>query len=74
MQTNFHGIKHINLIYIYIFFFSNLISTSIHGYQKKRKKPPGTKDKHISNHRSGEKEKKYHRTKKKRKGQPRHTS
>ena len=41
-------------IYIYIYIYTNLISTSIHGYQKKRKNPPpGTRDKNrnISNHR-----------------------
>ena len=37
--------------------FTNLISTSIHDYQKKEKKTPGTRDKNISNHRPGEKEK-----------------
>ena len=41
-------------IYIYI----NLISTSIHGTRKKKKKtPPGTREKSISNHCPGEKEK-----------------
>ena len=36
----------------------NLLSTSIHGYQAKRKKKtPGTRDKNISNHRQGEKRK-----------------
>ena len=45
-------------IYIHIYIFTNLLSTSIHGYQKKRKKtPPGTRDKNISNHHPGEKEK-----------------
>ncbi len=48
-------------IYIYIYIFTNLISTSIHGTRKKQKKtkktPPGTRDKSISNHRPGEKEK-----------------
>ena len=39
-------------IYIYIYIFTNLISTSIHGYQKKKKKkkkkkPPGTRDKNY---------------------------
>ena len=59
-------------IYIYIYIFTNLLSTSIHGYQKKNKKknvrnkrpkylesPPGEKNV------IGQKE---------RKGQPRHTS
>ena len=48
------------LIYIYIYIFTNLLSTSIHGYQEKRKKKktlPGTRDKNISNHRPGEKRK-----------------
>ena len=45
-------------IYIYMYIFTNLISTSIHGTRKKEKKnPPGTRDKNISNHRPGEKEK-----------------
>ena len=40
-----------------MYIFANLISTSIHGYQKKKKKiPSGTRDKNISNHRLGEKE------------------
>ena len=42
-------------VYIYIYIFTNLLSTSNHGYQKK--KPPGTRDKKISNHLPGEKEK-----------------
>ena len=50
-------------IYIYIYIFTNLLSTSIHGYQKK--KPSGTRNKNISNHRPGEKRKKCHRTKRK---------
>ena len=45
-------------IYIYIYIFPNLISTSIHGTRKKeKKKTPGKRDKSISNHRPGEKEK-----------------
>ena len=45
-------------IYIYIYIFTNLISTSIHGTRKKQKKPwPGTREKSISNHGPGEKEK-----------------
>ena len=39
-----------------MYIFTNLISTSIHGYQKK-KKTPGTRDKNISNYRPREKEK-----------------
>ena len=47
-------------IYIYIYIFTTLISTSIHGTRKKQKKPwPGTRDKSISNHRPGEKEKSF---------------
>ena len=56
--------------------FINLLSTSIHGYQEKRKKkknPPGARDKNVSNHRLGEKKKKYHRIKI-RIGQLRHIS
>ena len=61
-------------MYIYLYIFTNLLSISIHGFQEKRKKtPPGTRDKNISNHRPGGKKKKYHRMKK-RKGQLRHTS
>ena len=59
-------------IYIYIYIFTNLLSASIHGYQKKNKKTPGTRDKNISNHRLGEKEKNII-GQKERKGQPRHT-
>ena len=55
-------------IYIYI----NLISTSIHGTRKKEKKLPGTRDKSISNHRPGEKEKNII-CQKERKGQLRQT-
>ena len=57
----FSYLTHIYIyIYIYIYIFTNLISSSIHGYQKKENKnPPGTRDKNISNHRPGEKEKKY---------------
>ena len=58
-------------IYIYIYIYTNLISTSIHGTRKKKKKPPGTTDKNISNHRSREKEKIIGQ--KERKGQPRLT-
>ena len=62
----------IKMKYIYIYIFTNLISTSIHGTRekkKRKKKPPGTRDKNISNHRPGgniigQKE---------RKGQPRQT-
>ena len=56
-------------IYIYIYIFTNLISTSIHGTRKKKKevkKPSGTRDKSISNHRPGEKEKNYRSKRKKR--------
>ena len=46
------------IIYISLYIFTNIISSSIHSYQKKKKKkPPGTRDKNISNHRPGEKEK-----------------
>ena len=59
-------------IYIYIYIYTNLISTSIHGTKKKeKKKPPGTRDKSISNHRPEEKEKIIGQ--KERKGQPRQT-
>ena len=64
--------------YIYIYIFTNLLSTSIHGYREKRKKnPPGTRDKNISNQRPREKIKNIigqKKKKKKRKGQLRHTS
>ena len=49
-------------IYIYIYIFTNLISTSIHGT---RKKPSGTRDNSISNHRPGEKKRKIYRSKRK---------
>ena len=47
---------------IYIYIYTNLLSTSIHGYQEKRKKketspPPGTRDDNISNHCPGGKRK-----------------
>ena len=52
--------KHGNYIYIYIYIFTNLISTSIHGTRKKKNKPwPGTRDKNITNHHPGEKEKSF---------------
>ena len=56
---------------IYIYIFINLISTSIHDTRKKNtKKPPsGTRDKSISNHCPGEKEKNIGQNE--RKGQPR---
>ena len=41
----------------YIYIFTNLLSTSLHGYQEKRKKMPGTRDNNISNYRPGKKEK-----------------
>ena len=45
-------------IYIYIYIYKQL-SINIHGYQEKRKKyPPGTRDKNISNQRQGKKKKK----------------
>ena len=50
-------VKQITHIYIYIYIYTNLMSTSIHGTRKKEKKPPGTRDKNISNHRPREKEK-----------------
>ena len=56
-------------IYIYIYIYTNQISTSIHGTRKKTW--PGTRDKSISNHHPGEKEKKMGQ--KERKGQPRPT-
>ena len=57
-----------------IYIFTNLLSTSIHGYQEKRKKTPGTRDKNNSNHRPGKKRKNIIEQKKRRKGQLRHTS
>ena len=39
-------------IYIYIYIFTNLLSTSIYGYQEKRKKkPPRNRDNNILNYR-----------------------
>ena len=62
-------LEHYIYIYIYIYIYTNLISTSIHGTRKK--KPPGTIDKSISNHCPGEEEKII--GKKERKHQPRPT-
>ena len=57
-----------------IYIYTNLLSTSIHGYQEKRKKnPPETRDKNISNHYRGGGRKNII-GQKKRKGQLRHTS
>ena len=54
-----------------MYIFTNLISSSIHGTRKKKRKknPSGTTDKSISNHCLGEKEKIVGQ--KERKGQPR---
>ena len=74
LYTHTHTHTHTHTyIYIYIYIlFTNLISTSIHGTSKKRKKKtPGTRDKNISNHNSGEKEKIIGQ--KERKAQPRET-
>ena len=58
-------------VYIYMYVFSNLLSTGIQGYQEQRKKnPPGTRDKNISNHRPGKKEKISQDKKKKKKKKP----
>ena len=67
--------RRVGCIYIYIYIFTNLLSTSIHGYKKKKrkKKLSGTRDKNISNHCPGEKRKNVI-GQKERKGQPRHTS
>ena len=54
-------------IYIYIYIFTNLLSTSIHGYQEKRKKKRQDLDIIISWITARGKRKKYHRTKKKEK-------
>ena len=54
-------------IYIYIYIFTNLLSTSIHGYQEKRKKTRQEQEIKISRITDWEKKKKYHRTKKKEK-------
>ena len=55
-------------IYIYIgtYIFTNIQSTSIHGYQEKEKKTPQFSDNHISYHCLGDKEKKISGKKKKR--------
>ena len=64
--SNTHTYTHMHT-YIYIYIFTNLISTSIHGTRKKKKKTsPGTRDRSISNHRPGEKEKYYRSKRKKR--------
>ena len=56
---------------MYIYIFTNLLSTSIHGYQRK-KTPSGTRDKNISNYHPGEKRNVIGQ--KEKKGQPRQTS
>ena len=61
-------------IYIYIYILTNLISTSSHGYQKKKKKIRQKQEiKNISNHRPGVKEKNIIGQKEK-KGQPHQTT
>ena len=67
-----HFFTYIATTIAYIYIFTNLISTSIHGTRKKKKKTPGTRDNSISNHRPGEKEKNII-GQKERKGQPRQT-
>ena len=56
------------VIYIYIYIYIYLLIYYLPAFTvtKKKKKPPGTRDKNISNHRPEGKEK-YHRTKKKKK-------
>ena len=59
-------------IYIYIYIFPNLISTSIHGYQKKRKKKRQEQEiKYLKSLPRGKK-KKYYRTKRKKRPTPSH--
>ena len=60
-------------IYIYTYIFTNLISTSIHGYQKKRKKPCQEHEIKISRITARGKKKKYHRTKRKKTPTPSHS-
>ena len=57
---------------MYIYIFTNLLSTSIHGDKEKEKITPEFKDNNISDHCLGKKEKDYRE--KKRIGQLRHTS
>ena len=61
-------IRHYNLHgFTYIYIFTNLISTSIHGTRKKQKNAwPGTREKSISNHRPAEKVKNFGSKRKKR--------
>ena len=61
-------LNHMYTIYIYIFIylFTNLLSTSIHGYQEKRRKNRQEQEIKYLESPSGGKKKKYHRTKKKR--------
>ena len=59
-------------IYIYIYIFTNLISTNIHGYQKKRKKTRQEQEIKISRITAQEKKKKYYRTKRKKRPTPSH--
>ena len=58
-------------IYIYIYIYIYLLTYFLPAFtvtrKKEKKKTPGTRDNNISNYRPREKEKKYHRTKKKEK-------
>ena len=44
-------------IYIYIYIYESTIYQHSQLPEKQEKKPPGTRDKNISNHRPGEKQK-----------------
>ena len=57
---------------IYIYIFTNLISTSIHGYQKKRKKTRQEQEIKISRITARGKRKKYYWTKRKKRPTPSH--
>ena len=63
-------------IYIYIYIFPNLLSTSIHGYQKKTKKKKKRQEQEIkiSWITARGKKTKFHRTKRKKRPTPSHQS
>ena len=76
-MVEFYGILTIlwrlmpNLYYIYIYLLIKYLPAFTEPEKKKGKKAPGTRDKSISNHRPGGKEKII--SQKERKGQPRPT-
>ena len=65
--------KYFPQIYIYIYIFTNQLSTSIHGTRKKQKNPGQEQEKKISRITVQRKKKKVFWGKKERKDQPRPT-